>query len=859
MAIHVGFFDAAYDDEAGVYDRVYDAGNFTEYFGQFIGSGVCLYNNPDSMLVSVDNTTKKVLINPGYLFINGYWLKSTELYGMDFSSVPAGTYAITAELNLGKRAILLSYWTKADPEVYPDMLVLAYVTVDTNKTLLVEDTRGRTDICGKIDSAGDLSNKVNEALAYINTEIDRKLEDALRTLETTESNLNVALAEAEQEINAASAKANELIATAEPPQVGTIKFSASKSIGEGWLRCDGSYITEASYPDLVTALGKNYPSGDKFQVLFHQSLGQGISNGVFYGGKMWVYSFTQKVLVGVDIQTKAETRLPCVGDTYFDTFMTPTIDQPLVLSIVPHKVGTGARVFLAQVLKDGQLGIRGSKTTESTDSTTIYNNFLLYSSDLPSSGTLTMTRPLHIIPHYYDPSGSNDSYYGHAIPYTWKNHIPYVTSKLVDGKEVYQTIIGYYYSNYYSGGTAYPNNMQLVTWSDESTTALNTAYSYRLDAPSFLGRLDTNTVSSGRYFQTMQRPGLSPGNDGEVILLSCYSRSGSGYTPTITVYSHPGGVYSPGHREVNPPTTGTFRTACGPLNIASSKAIIYDLQTTSFCVCWLDQVKATQVVHEVKLPTAARVFVDAGVYLKGKDMFLIFVGTGFLFTRGLTKDDVGYFETLDTLGTISQNASIMHSPDENTLFIVGQDSLNQTIIAKLELNTLFDYATDGTWLPHITADGVPAYIKALPDDEEGDTPSGDALSLRGLITTMETASGALPLTSLFNVTVNAENVVHTESAMTLTNPVTLKMQGKMSYTNDTGKALNYEIYLGWNSESTAGWHYLPERVMWNTTAIVSKVIPAGGTLTIYDSAANTVNLASYAGQTMALKFKVTLI
>ena len=32
--------------------------------------------------------------------------------------------------------------------------------------------------------------------------------------------------------------------------------------------------------------------------------------------------------------------------------------------------------------------------------------------------------------------------------------------------------------------------------------------------------------------------------------------------------------------------------------------------------------------------------------------------------------------------------------------------------AKIVLNTLYDYANDGAWLPMIAADGVPAYIKA---------------------------------------------------------------------------------------------------------------------------------------------------
>ena len=74
MALYDGFFDAVLDEETGQYDREYDSAGFTEYFGEIIGSGVCVYQNPGSFKVRVENGA--AVIAPGYLFIQGYWLRN---------------------------------------------------------------------------------------------------------------------------------------------------------------------------------------------------------------------------------------------------------------------------------------------------------------------------------------------------------------------------------------------------------------------------------------------------------------------------------------------------------------------------------------------------------------------------------------------------------------------------------------------------------------------------------------------------------------------------------------------------------------------------------------------------------------
>ena len=116
--------------------------------------------------------------------------------------------------------------------------------------------------------------------------------------------------------------------------------------------------------------------------------------------------------------------------------------------------------------------------------------------------------------------------------------------------------------------------------------------------------------------------------------------------------------------------------------------------------------------HGLSLPSAARVFVDAGAYLWGKDIYMIFVGTGIIFSRTLQAGDFGYLDTTSVLGTITQFGYLDYSQDEGTLYLLGQDTTNTVKVAKIVLNDLYDYANDGAWLPVIASDGVPAYIKA---------------------------------------------------------------------------------------------------------------------------------------------------
>ena len=101
-----------------------------------------------------------------------------------------------------------------------------------------------------------LTGKIEFALHYIDTEIEDKLAQAEADIRAQEA-----------ELDAKIAGVQALVDKLAPPPVGTIQFSASQSVGDDWLRCDGRFVSETDYPELVAALGKLTPSGDKFKLL----------------------------------------------------------------------------------------------------------------------------------------------------------------------------------------------------------------------------------------------------------------------------------------------------------------------------------------------------------------------------------------------------------------------------------------------------------------------------------------------------------------------------------------------------------------------------------------------------------------
>lgn len=679
MALHDGFFDATItetlEDGTEIYDREYDAGDFTDYLGQIIGSGVCVYENPDSFLVRFENGS--AVVAPGYLFIRGYWLKNTEDYPITLET-GKGNYVIIARLNMSERKIELLAVSPETP--LTDALILALINPNDGWRL---DLRGDENYCGTIDAVGSLSEKVKWAVNYIDTQVEAKLEEAEAAVKEQTDALDAKIAEV-------TALAEEL----SPPPIGTIKFSASQTMDPEWLLCDGSFISKANYPELVELLGNYYPSGDKSQLLSSGEVGAGITNGALYGGRMWFYSYAQKKLYGVDVAGTSPIKSISVSSSNakFGNFQVPSIAKPLVLSIVPHLSGTGAKLFLSQII--------GGTVYSSAEDYEWMEHFLLFGCNFTGSeSSLSVSPPFTKFKTQSEEvttsSGTNS--YIVYLSFNANSYVPYVVSYLKDGKEIYHCLTGL---RNYKNGTATTSGPQ---WEDGATEA--EIEKTNMGTSSF-------AASSTFYYTRKSYSRKNQGDFAEIYI-------SGGATPNgYSLESYPSenftwsGRISPSSLVLN-----QVRKSYGPLPIFGGSRITDAFDISAF-PCLPNGKNMTIATTDLTLPSSARLFLDAGAYLWGKDIFMIFVGTGIIFSRTLEAGSFGYLDTTGVLGVITQFGYLDYSEDEGTLYIAGQDSANKVKVAKMELDTLFDYASDGAWLPSMNMDGIPAYIKAKEPEAE---------------------------------------------------------------------------------------------------------------------------------------------
>lgn len=603
--------------------------------------------------------------------------KNDGLYTINLSGVGANTYAILAQLNVGNRAISITQTPKKDPESYPDALVLAYATVDDQGGVTLEDTRSRTDICGLIDSAGNLSIKIDYAINYIDTQIEGRLDQIEQQLQAQSAELDGKIDEA-----------NKLVSQISPPSIGTIQFSASQNIEEGWLRCDGSFINEAEYPELVAALGKNYPSGDKFKLISDGNISPTISNGVIYSGYLWVFSLSNKTLFGVPLDVEGglkEIPITC-SDLHWNNLVPPSLDSPLCLSIVPHINKVGAKLFISQIKGEGRIQGYKGHLLEDYD---YLDSLLLFGAEFAmDSPSLEVSPPFSNTPpgESYQMSGKTYYYYTNSDSL----FVPYVTSIDRNGEEVFLCVCGMRMGTYggYGSGAS-------LSWKEGGPQA----------------NVETNGLNTDSSYEastSYSRGGFSRKNHGEAVT-TCL-RTGGGNTGGVQ--STPNGLFESNLSKVTLTSVET-RNSLGPMCLVSSNKILssFDL-TTGIIVSRLNSSGKIGKSLFPSIPSSSRLFVDAGVYAWGKDMFFLFVGTGILFSRTLEPGDWGYLDTSSIMGIITQFGYLDYDENSGTLYLMGQDTNNVIKVAKLVLNTLYDYANDGAWLPLIASDGIPAYIKA---------------------------------------------------------------------------------------------------------------------------------------------------
>lgn len=666
MALYDGFFDAYQDEETGGYDRDYSSGDFTQYFGQIIGSGVCIHNAPDSFKVRLEDGA--AVVGPGYLFIRGYWLKNDGDYTIPLEGT--GTIAIAATLNMGKKMIELE--ARSAAQAYPDALVLALLNMETGA---VTDTRRDTAICGVIDSYGEMSKKLEWATNYIDTEVEKKLEQA-------ENDINEQKEKLSNKISEVSAIVDKIIT----PPIGTIKFSAAQNMGDEWLPCDGRFISQTNYPVLVQALKGINPGVEEFSEIANEAIDQDISNGVIVNERVWVFSNSAKTLYGVSLVGEDVKSISVYGAIELSTSAAVTF--PIFLSII------GESVFLAQRLSTTGPGL-----------VVVYAN---YSFD-DNTQSISMSKvSLSEFPDTYQLSGP---YYQTAMYVATDSDGKFciVTAYMKD-KSKYETNRGWAKASVYE-------------WTEQSSVASVQLIIIR-------GIVSYAYLQYGYMFDAMSLLGYNRKNDAEMVWFTNFgidtsiSSDGSAIILNGQIKSREKMIYQLGvealdssyDKKIYPDYALDTMSIVG----GSDFMVKYSVSSGRFTVKYIksfnsgvDMEYIEKTAYISAITTQAKVFTDACIYIPESRIWLFFIGTGIVFTSNLNDSNMyGFLNTQDILGTISKYGYMEYDNESQRILIMGQDTSNTVKICIMKLYGIEDYVSNGVFLPILSISGIPAYIKA---------------------------------------------------------------------------------------------------------------------------------------------------
>ena len=164
MAERSGFFNAQ-ETSAGVYDRTYNAEDFSNVFRQFLGNGIMVSENEINSNSIYDKTTcnglkptksgNNVQINTGYAFINGYWYYNDEILTIPINS--EGTLVL--EYSSSERKISLKIITgnlQKNDDIYDISIALiqssgtSYTVTDSRSQFITTNLKAIQKIANEI-------------------------------------------------------------------------------------------------------------------------------------------------------------------------------------------------------------------------------------------------------------------------------------------------------------------------------------------------------------------------------------------------------------------------------------------------------------------------------------------------------------------------------------------------------------------------------------------------------------------------------------------------------------------------------------------------------------------------------------
>lgn len=685
MSLYDGFFDAVLDEETEEYDRSYDSGDFTEYFNQIIGSGVCIHNNPNSFLARLEDGA--VVLSPGYLFIQGYWLKNDSDLTVPLTGTVAS--AIVAHLNKGRKMIEVE--VRSVSQSYPDALVLGLVDPAAGT---IVDTRYDTDICGVIDSAGGLSSKVQYAINYIDTQVESKLAQIEANVRAQEDVLDGKIADVESVVDQIA-----------PPPVGAIKFSASTNMGAQWLKCDGRFVSGADYPELV-ALLRGFP-GINIEKAPETLVEAGVTNGAVFGGYLWTFSPADGALYGF---SEDETEVKKITVQYPSGYT--VAGKTFTLSIVMQ--GTAAGLY---ILDNSSYFVATADNTWNTTSHHVRFSYLCFSNFSANLSNLSLEQKT-IESESKSPFSSSQPYMSAKNndyrPVVVFSSVPYaVLGTIVCASSEYIR------SGMTATATFYAVSIPLL---DSENTALYT----KIGTGSYLGQ-----GSSYQYFYNFRMPSNAQ-------LYPAYSSENGGYVflfPAFWSYTNGESKSTQINMLKGPDTEVLGRTSDGFVLENDSLGTLYN----KFPVIGSDCVLLTYGFHSsdntfscqfvrpsaMELGTcsftlnsfqsAAKFSAVAAIYIPGNDLWAFFCGTGILFSTDLSdSNQYLYYDIQDVLSGIRYDAYMEYDAYNRKLYVLGRDSTYILKVGVFDIPSGYN-PINGANLPNLSVSGIPAYIKAKED------------------------------------------------------------------------------------------------------------------------------------------------
>lgn len=171
MAIKFGFFDAAYDEQTGKYDRQYFSEDMSKLFSVITGNGI-FKNDRNALEVVASGISMSVAVSTGFCIALGRYMNNTEAYTLTLTP-PASNKRIdmiVARVSIASnernfRLMVKQGVAAANPQ--PPTLVrndgiyelcLAKITLTSSTVIItddiIEDTRADKELCGYVSGLG---------------------------------------------------------------------------------------------------------------------------------------------------------------------------------------------------------------------------------------------------------------------------------------------------------------------------------------------------------------------------------------------------------------------------------------------------------------------------------------------------------------------------------------------------------------------------------------------------------------------------------------------------------------------------------------------------------------------------------